>query len=191
MLGGGSQPPRRSRPASEVLILPWIVRLAPTFRKGCHTTSTGHQFPHDPQAGQSMKILVSTAETNGQRESDFCFVPEGERLYRGPICARDRNDPNPDGGCGCGRALNGVLCHKGTTTFKVVDDPEMDDHRFVAMFQGAMQDSQVGQLLGQKETQAYARQTALEIRDALFGCKSGDILELRSGKLRLRKTNES
>ena len=61
-----------------------------------------------------MKVLVSTTQTQHQRASDFCFVPEGELVCMGVAC--DNEDT-----CGCGRALVGVECRRGTTTMKVVD----------------------------------------------------------------------
>lgn len=71
-----------------------------------------------------MKVLVSTAETQGQRENDFCYVPEGEIVMLGFICDRDVNDP--DGECSCNRCLIGTKCLKGTTTFKVISRKRKD-----------------------------------------------------------------
>lgn len=65
-----------------------------------------------------MNILVSTKGTQGQRENDFCFVPERELVRIGYTCIKDRHDI--DGPCGCARYLVGVDCRKGTTTVKVV-----------------------------------------------------------------------
>jgi hypothetical protein len=68
-----------------------------------------------------MKILVSTKETQGQRENDFCFVPEGEFVTNyGIVCNRDSDDP--DGPCGCRRSFIDDVGH-GTTTAKVEDVP--------------------------------------------------------------------
>lgn len=66
-----------------------------------------------------MKLLVSTSEGQGQRSNDFCFVPEGEIVFFGIDCDRDRHDV--DGTCGCRRALCGIECKKATTTFKVAE----------------------------------------------------------------------
>lgn len=63
-----------------------------------------------------MKVLISTHETQGQRENDFCFVPDGEIVKFGSECDRDEE---ADGDCGCHRSLVGVKCSKATTTFKV------------------------------------------------------------------------
>ena len=87
----------------------------------------------------SIKILVSTKDTQGARASDFSWVDEGEPVCFGFVCDRDAKNPNPDGGCGCGRSLCGVLSAKATTTFKVAmyDGGEAD---FVNMVLGAKQD---------------------------------------------------
>ena len=66
-----------------------------------------------------MKILISTQETQGYRDNDFCFVPEGEIVAIGITCDHDKNDP--DGYCGCYRDFNGAKCGLGTTTAKVID----------------------------------------------------------------------
>ena len=87
-----------------------------------------------------MKILVATEQTQGQRESDFCFVPEDEPLLQGFMCHKDEVDPNPDGGCGCGRALIGILCQKGTTSFKVVET-QLSQERFIQNYISSFQDS--------------------------------------------------
>src|ERR1700730_357128 len=61
-----------------------------------------------------MKVLVATAETQGQRPNDFNYCVEGELVTVGLVCATDRADP--DGGCGCGRAFAGLNSHRATTT---------------------------------------------------------------------------
>lgn len=63
-----------------------------------------------------MKVLVATSKTQGQREGDFNFVPEGELVMPGAQCDNACS-------CGCARAFTGIACHKGTTTFEVVDRP--------------------------------------------------------------------
>lgn len=68
-----------------------------------------------------MKIFVSTTQSQGQRPNDFGWVPDGEWVKFGMICDRDR--ANPDGGCGCGRAMVGMIGSKATTTFVVADLP--------------------------------------------------------------------
>jgi len=69
--------------------------------------------------GKKIKVFVSTKQTQGQRQNDFSFVPEGELLtfsVSGP-CGNEKADDE----CGCARSLVGINCFKGTTTAKVVE----------------------------------------------------------------------
>ena len=69
-----------------------------------------------------LKVLVSTTQTQGKVEGDFCFVPEGEIVGRyGVICDAEREDGK--GGCGCGRSFGGFMTLKATTTAMVVERP--------------------------------------------------------------------
>jgi hypothetical protein len=66
-----------------------------------------------------MKVLVATAQTQGERDNDFNYCIEGELAWIGLVCASDRSDP--DGGCGCGRSFAGMNSHQATTTVRVAD----------------------------------------------------------------------
>jgi hypothetical protein len=75
-----------------------------------------------------MKLLTATREGQGDRDGDFCFAVEGELVFAGFVCARDREDPA--GGCGCGRAFSGLNSSRATTTALVRDlDLSYDDVR--------------------------------------------------------------
>jgi hypothetical protein len=66
-----------------------------------------------------MKVLTATATSQGARDNDFDWTVEGELVWIGTVCAKDRRDP--DGGCGCGRAFSGLSSHRATTTAQVRD----------------------------------------------------------------------
>jgi hypothetical protein len=66
-----------------------------------------------------MKILVATPLGQGVRANDYTFCVEGELVWIGFACARDRRDP--DGGCGCGRGFSGLNSHRATTTARVAE----------------------------------------------------------------------
>ncbi|WP_433788120.1 DUF7715 family protein [Actinomycetospora sp. CA-101289] len=68
-----------------------------------------------------MKVLVATAETQGDRGNDFHYAVEGELVRIDSPCARDRRDP--DGGCGCGRSFAGLNSARPTTTARIADLP--------------------------------------------------------------------
>lgn len=87
-----------------------------------------------------MNILVATNETQKARASDFCWTDEGEMVVSAAACDRDLRDPNPDGGCGCGRSMCGMISHKATTTFKVAASA-MTGSQFTDAYLGSMQDS--------------------------------------------------
>jgi len=68
-----------------------------------------------------MKLLTATATSQGTRDNDFSWTIDGELVLIGIVCARDQADP--DGGCGCGRAFSGLSSHRATTTARVLDLP--------------------------------------------------------------------
>jgi hypothetical protein len=70
-----------------------------------------------------MKVLVATAETQGERETDYNWTVEGELVWIQEPCATDmRRLPNA---CGCGRGFAGLASHRATSTVKVVDRPQL------------------------------------------------------------------
>ncbi|MGN6609229.1 MAG: DUF7715 family protein [Jatrophihabitans sp.] len=68
-----------------------------------------------------MRILTATSQGQGGRSNDFTWTYEGELVWPGVVCGRDRADP--DGGCGCGRSFSGLNSHRATTTALVRDLP--------------------------------------------------------------------
>ena len=64
------------------------------------------------KTNNTVKILVSTKETHGQRKNDFCYAPEGEPV-RFPFIPNRASD--------AARSLAGFYCHLATTTFKVTN----------------------------------------------------------------------
>jgi hypothetical protein len=68
-----------------------------------------------------MRVLVATAETQGEQGGDFHHAVEGELVRIDPPCASDRCDP--DGRCGCGRSFAGLNSARATTTARVADVP--------------------------------------------------------------------
>ena len=72
-----------------------------------------------------MKLLAATRQTQGDRSNDFAWVPDGEYLVMGFVCDTDRGDP--DGGCGCGRAFEGLTSLKSITTAQVIEAPISHD----------------------------------------------------------------
>jgi len=68
-----------------------------------------------------MNVITATHISQGARSGDFDWAVEGELIMFGVVCARDETDP--DGGCGCGRAFSGLSSHRATTTAVIRDLP--------------------------------------------------------------------
>jgi hypothetical protein len=83
-----------------------------------------------------MKVLVATSDSQGHRDSDFCFCIEGELVTVGLVCAADEQDP--DGGCGCGRSFAGLNSHKATTTAKV-HEVELSEEDYVEALRSSLE----------------------------------------------------
>jgi len=96
-----------------------------------------------------MKILVSTKDTQGKRNNDFCFVPENEIvIYPFFECGSGSLDDD----CGCKRSLCGIKSMTVTTTFKVVD-MAISKKGFVQLYKKAMINAGFGKVFksGDKE----------------------------------------
>lgn len=78
-----------------------------------------------------MRVLVATSRTQGWRSSDYHCCTEGELVWIGLVCPKDRRDP--DGGCGCGRGFSGMHSHRATSTAVVVDRPMSRDDFVLAL----------------------------------------------------------
>lgn len=129
--------------------------------------------------------LVSTRETQGARRSDFSHADEAEVVYFGWVCDRDANNPNPDGGCGCGRSMVGALTSKATTTFKVAEWAGTAD-QYVHHILGAMQDA--GWITGRTDPEAIAEWTenAKEVLRIAGLFPIGTVLEKRGETVQIR-----
>jgi hypothetical protein len=84
-----------------------------------------------------LRLLVSTAATQGRDTYDFCRTLPGEIVYPGP-CAH----PQPFGACGCTNSLMGVDSRQRTTTFEVADVPISREelHRVLAKAESSAPD---------------------------------------------------
>lgn len=127
-----------------------------------------------------VKIFVSTTETQGQRDNDFCFVPEGELVYTHPwsVCDTSRR-LGPDDSCGCARSMDGTATMKGTTTFRVVEMAWSLD-QYVSAIQHAMKKAgwleRLEQLVDQPD---IAQEVTNDMIDIASNFPVGTILERR------------
>ena len=125
-----------------------------------------------------MKLLVTTAETQGQRSSDFCWTEPAELLIPGFECDTDHDDP--DGTCGCGRSLTGLRT-RGTTT-GMVEEVKLTRLEFIRMVLAS--DNQAGfTCVTRDEAEALVNSYLAAIREF----KVGAVLEYRAGKFTERR----
>ena len=130
---------------------------------------------------KKIKVLVSTKQTQGQRKSDFSWVPEDELLtysVSGPCGGEEADDQ-----CGCARSLVGIECHKSTTTAKVVER-ELTLARLARLFKQSA-DSAGWDKLGY--TLERGREFAHAILSEAAKFPTGTVVEFRNQKFKKRK----
>jgi hypothetical protein len=126
-------------------------------------------------------MLVATRKTQGQRKSDFCWVPEGELVGFAFECDADRG--NVDGRCGCRRAMSGVFTHKATTTMKVARVDEDDAKK--AICDGLR--VQFSSCISDPEIEAQAEQDFAELARIAESFGEGAIVEKRGSRFNARR----
>jgi hypothetical protein len=73
-----------------------------------------------------MHVMAATRRGQGDLEGDFSFTVEGE-LVTLPV------DVCVDPECGCERAVTGLASAKGTTTFTILDLPDLTKDRYAEL----------------------------------------------------------
>ena len=129
-------------------------------------------------SADKIKVFVSTEETQGKRDNDFCWVPEGELVRLGEAC--DSEVDNPDSYCGCARCLNGLFCHKGTTTFKVAL-MDMTRNQYIEVYF-----EEYAKVWG-SSLYKEIREEAEFLLDLANEYSEGSVFEYRAGEFNLRK----
>ncbi|GLZ04209.1 hypothetical protein Acsp03_16750 [Actinomadura sp. NBRC 104412] len=84
-----------------------------------------------------MKLLTATYVSQGYRDNDFAGCVEGELVHIGEVCARDKE--NPDGDCGCGRSFAGLNSYLATTTAMVREIPGFTDDDYVLALRSSLE----------------------------------------------------
>lgn len=129
-----------------------------------------------------MKVLVATKATQGQRKNDFGNAEEGELVGFGSEC----DDEAVDGRCGCRRAMVGLGSRKATTTFMVVERPDLDlEGLITAVHQSLIAGGWT--TAGDPEGLAWAKDDAKQLADLATYFPLGSILEKRGKNLQTRK----
>ena len=129
---------------------------------------------------KKLQIFVSTTQTQGERDNDFCFVPEGELVTFTAPCDKDSGDP--DGPCGCNRSMDGILCRKGTTTAKVVNtDMSIDEYANVLW-----EADRKALGLSRRHRSGYAAEVLEKLLMAASAFPVGSVVEYRGTKFTSR-----
>ncbi|MCI2421131.1 hypothetical protein MOQ72_27175 [Saccharopolyspora sp. K220] len=128
-----------------------------------------------------LRVLIATYRTQGQRSTDFAFVPEGELVTLAYVCDRDRG--NPDGGCGCTRGFADVSSHKVTTTAVVVEQVMTRDDYLRRLRASALDTG----LLKPGEDHTDVDDQADELLDLAAGLPIGTVVERRGDLLQVRQ----
>jgi hypothetical protein len=124
-----------------------------------------------------LKLLTATNATQGYRETDFDWCVEGELVHIGIVCARDQE--NPDGGCGCGRAFAGLNSHRATTTAMVREIPGFTGDDYVLAIRSSLEQ--------QGYDGSFADHEAAELRCLVRDWPPGTILERRLDEIVVRE----
>jgi hypothetical protein len=131
-----------------------------------------------------MKVLVSTEQTQGERKSDFCWVPEDEILTFGFECDADRG--KIDGGCGCRRSFSGVECKKATTTAKVIERDDLTVGKLSTLLFDSLLASGWAEMSSDRELRHWAERDAQEMARLADHFNVGDVIEKRGQKIQSR-----
>ena len=132
-----------------------------------------------------MKVLVSTQETQGERDNDHCFVPDGELLTFGMEC----DGAAVDDKCGCRRGLVSMGEGGATTTMEVVDRPDLTRAGYIKLWMTKqLRDGWLtskGKLTD--EEKAWAAEDTSEMLRMASTFPTGAILEKRGDTFQARR----
>ena len=123
-----------------------------------------------------MKVFVASGPGEKKRSDDFSWTVNGE-LVSLPLDTCDCPD------CGCERAVAGLGSSKGTTTFAVLDNPELDAAGYVRAFSDAMK--RQGWLKEDGDDGWLAEWAGEHLRLAT-GFSPGQVLEIDGHRIRAR-----
>jgi hypothetical protein len=129
-----------------------------------------------------MKILVATNEGQGKRKNDFNFCYEGEAVKYAFEC----DGETVDGGCGCRRAMSGIVSFKATTTFKIVDSPVSKEDYILAILDSERQSFGLAWSDNDKQLIAEIREDANQLLQLAKMAPEGTVLEKRGDYIKVR-----
>lgn len=83
-----------------------------------------------------MKVLVATAQTQGQRHNDCCSTVEGELVFFFPPCRVGEMGPDA---CRCARVFTGLVTLEISTTAQVAELPDVGRAEYVEAMRAGFQ----------------------------------------------------
>ena len=130
-----------------------------------------------------MKVLTATSQTQGMRDTDYCYTVEGELVIFPPIecdCA----------GCGCKWGMAGLASHRATTTMMVTDRPDLDLATYSDLVVDGMKEQGYlpQELRGDPEVEEWLQAFVSDLVSSAAGFESGTILERAGDALQPRRT---
>ena len=120
-------------------------------------------------------MWLSRAGAN-KRSNDFNWTVDGE-LVSLPLGVCDCPD------CGCERAVAGLASSKGTTTFTVIDNPELDAAGYVRAFSDGWKRQG---WLKEGDDDGWVAEWAGEHLRLASGFPPGQVLEIKAGQINAR-----
>jgi hypothetical protein len=151
-------------------------------RSGNMTISERENKKFEEGILSKVHMFTATTRTQGQRENDFCFVPEGEIVtFLVLTCTNEE----PDGQCGCRRAMAGAYSRKATTTMKVEvrDREELEQAILASCREGGWSKAWNAQ-----QEDAYVKETTQRIIDEAYQFQVGTVVELRGNDFAARSS---
>jgi len=132
-----------------------------------------------------MKVLVATEKGQGQRENDFCYVPEGEMVHFGFEC----DGEGVDGRCGCRRSLCGVKTQRATTTSTVADSSLTEDEYSAVLEESYRKSGSFGDI-SNKGLKSVVFPEMLSLLDIAKHYEPGQVLEKRGDVIQQREVTK-
>ena len=123
-----------------------------------------------------MKVLIATAESQGQAADDYCWTTEGE-LIRLVDC--------PDDYCRCS-GFGGVESHKASSTALVVERADLNPSTLLEVFRQDMENQGYAEYLSEAELNETIVGELAELVVMLRDIAPGEVVERWGPGIRVR-----
>jgi hypothetical protein len=124
-----------------------------------------------------MKVMIATAESQGQAADDYCWTVEGE-IVRLVDC--------PDDLCLCS-AFGGIESHKASTTALVVERSDLDPSTLLHLFRQDMENQGYAEYLSEADVDETIVGELAELVVMLRDIVPGEVVERWGLGIRVRR----